>query len=589
MIPVLARLFTPRHAYPTELRRQRAAALLLVFHVLIALQFIVLGYAALARLNIDQTIVFANIVGLVMLLVQIRLVHVGRLELAVWVFIVETLALSSPFVLTPGINLNFIVLFIPLIMAGALLDRRGTLIVLAIVITLLTLRFINQTAETVSLRVTPADLLAAGTPVILITVGFNAVVLLLFSGATERIAQAGLEDIRQLRAIAAFNSRPELYQRLSGIRRESDVDMQEAVRLLEDDLGYTLAQIYLIAGGQIVRRVRKGSVAPQGSFVLTENEARFVRDAIVMETSGPLIVDAAESLDAARFLTPPARAAVLFPLREEGRTVGVLEVQTSTPGGFNLNQIEALRALADTLADLIYLDENFTALQTTLLDQQQILERVRLQLSEAQQRSERAIIEGWRQFLDSRGRAQAIGYDVVLPDATNTPLQTVRPIPASDLPAEIRDALRRGEIVVEREGADQIVKAPITLRGEVLGAMSFRIAGDNPLTDRQLELVRTISDRLAVALESARLYEQSQNLAQRERRANEIASELLTATNVETLMSLAAERFNEALGAVYTRVTLEPGALAEPPLSASANGDAGSDRRVNGGGAHDRG
>lgn len=589
MISALSRLFTPRYSYPTELRRQRAAALLLVLHILIALQAIVFGYAALARLNIDQLIVFANIAGLVMLLIQIRLIHIGRLELAIWVFIIETLALSSPFVITPGINLNFIVPFIPLIMAGAMLNRRGTLIVFVIVSVLLTLRFINQSVETVSLRVTPAELLTTGLPVILITFGFSAVVLLLFSGATERIAQAGVEDIRHLRAVAAFNARPELYQRLSGIRRESDADMQEAVRLLEDDLGYTLAQVYLIAGGQIVRRVRKGAIAPQGSFVLTENEARFVRDAIAMETSGPLIVDAAESVDAARFLTPPARMAVLFPLREEGRTVGVLEVQTSKPGGFTLNQIEALRALADTLADIIYLDENFTALQTTLLDQQQILERVRLQLSEAQQRSERAIIEGWRQFLDSRGRDRAVGYDVVLPEAANGTLQTVRPVPASDLPAEIRDALQRGEIVVERDGTDQLVKAPITLRGEVLGAMSFRIAGDNPLTDRQLELVRTISDRLAVALESARLYEQSQSLAQRERRANEIASELLTATNVETLMSLAAERFNEALGAVYTRVTLQPGALAEPPLSAAANGDTGLDHRVNGGSAHNSG
>ncbi|MCS7072663.1 MAG: GAF domain-containing protein, partial [Anaerolinea sp.] len=413
----------------------------------------------------------------------------------------------------------------------------------------------------------------------------SAVVLVLFSGATERIAQAGVEDIRQLRAVATFNARPELFQRLSGIRRESDADMQEAVRLVEDDLGYALAQIYLVSGDQIVRRIRKGSIAPRGSFVLTESEARFVRETIILPGPGPLIVDAAESLDAARFLTPPARVAALFPLREGGRTIGVLEVQSANAGGFTLNQIEALRALADNLADIVYLDENFTALQTALLDQKQILERVRLQLSEAQQRSERAILEGWRQFLETRGREQAIGYDVLLPETADAPLHTVRPIPASDLPADIRDALRRGEIVVERDHADQIVKAPITLRGEVLGAMSFRIAGDNPLTDRQLELVRAISDRLAVALESARLYEQSQSLALRERRANEIASELLTATNVETLMSLAAERFNEALGAVYTRVTLQPGALAEPPLPASANGDAGPDHWTNGGSA----
>jgi len=577
MIAALRRLFTSRFPYPTELKRQRASILLLITYGLIGIQIAALVYSVFIRGQADPIVLVANAFGFVVLVAQIQLINTGRLTLAIWLFITLSFLLLAPFALRTGINLNFIILLVPLIAAGVLLNRRGTLIVLVITAALMTVRFINQIADTTSLRVSPAELLEVGLPITVMTLGFSAVLLLLFSGSTERITQSSSEDIRHLLNISAFISDVRSYTRLSGRDNAAQKVMQDALQLLEDDLGYTIAQIYLISGGQIARRVRKDSVYESGNFVLTDSEARFVREAIVLDTPGPLLINALDSLEAARFLTPPAVTAALFPLRSEERTIGVLEIQSASVFSFAPNQIAALRALANALAIADYLDENFTALQTTLGDQQQILNRVRTQLSEAQQRSERILVEGWGRFLEGRSAERAVGYDITL-DRTDG-LHSAQPVPASDLPPAIRDALQRGEIVVEYEGDDQIVKAPISLRGEVLGAMSFRIPGNAPLSDRQLEMVRTISNRLATALENNRLFEQSQNQAQREHKANEIAGELLTATNVETLMSLAAERFNEALGAVYTRVTLQPGALADSPLPAIANG----------GGHHDNG
>ena len=74
-------------------------------------------------------------------------------------------------------------------------------------------------------------------------------------------------------------------------------------------------------------------------------------------------------------------------------------------------------------------------------------------------------------------------------------------------------------------------------------------------------LIRTVADRLSVALENNRLLEQTQAQARRERQASEIGSVLLSATNVESVLSLAADNFHEALGAIHTRVYLQPGTL----------------------------
>jgi GAF domain-containing protein len=103
----------------------------------------------------------------------------------------------------------------------------------------------------------------------------------------------------------------------------------------------------------------------------------------------------------------------------------------------------------------------------------------------------------------------------------------------------------------------QIVSVPIMLNNEVFGAMSFRVPQERALTERQLDTVRAIARRLALALENRRLYEQSQAQVMRERRANEVANALLSATEVQTVLRLAVENFNEALGAINTEIAVQ--------------------------------
>ena len=49
-------------------------------------------------------------------------------------------------------------------------------------------------------------------------------------------------------------------------------------------------------------------------------------------------------------------------------------------------------------------------------------------------------------------------------------------------------------------------------------------------------MLRTVANRLGVALESNRLFEQTQAQAQRERKANEIGSMLLSETDIEAVL-----------------------------------------------------
>jgi GAF domain-containing protein len=127
---------------------------------------------------------------------------------------------------------------------------------------------------------------------------------------------------------------------------------------------------------------------------------------------------------------------------------------------------------------------------------------------------------------------------------------------ADDLPAELRAVMERGQTLVETHDEQETLSVPIIVRGTLLGAMAFRLPPARHMTERQLELARSVAERLGTALENTRLFEQSRTLAQRERQANESAARLQGIVDVETLINLAASDFREVLGAVYTRVSL---------------------------------
>jgi GAF domain-containing protein len=191
---------------------------------------------------------------------------------------------------------------------------------------------------------------------------------------------------------------------------------------------------------------------------------------------------------------------------------------------------------------------------------------MRSQLTDIQGRTRQVALSGWANYVQGRGGVFGYDFSEQLEDESGGKF-----VLASDLTPSMHEALALGDVVVERGEEYHLLNAPILLRGEVLGAMSFTLPMDQPLSERQLELARTIAVRLGVALENTRLFEQSQAQAARERKATEVANALLTTTDMTALVSQAAESFYEALGAVYTRVVVKPSML-DVGVSENGNG-----------------
>ena len=96
---------------------------------------------------------------------------------------------------------------------------------------------------------------------------------------------------------------------------------------------------------------------------------------------------------------------------------------------------------------------------------------------------------------------------------------------------------------------------PIKVREQVIGVVNFRKhEGDEPWATAEVTLLETLVEQLGTALESARLYQDTQRRAIRERLTGEITSRMRSTLDLETILQTATDEIYQALG--LDRVTV---------------------------------
>lgn len=234
--------------------------------------------------------------------------------------------------------------------------------------------------------------------------------------------------------------------------------------------------------------------------------------------------------DAVRLATAElleTRSELALPLRSGTRVIGALTVQSTQPAVFDKDTIAVLQSMADQVAVALDNARLYTEAQNAL----QTARRAYGELSR----------RAWGDILRAEGEK---GYRYVG--------QAVTPA-EGDWKPEMREAVRSGESV-ERNTTDRSTLAiPIKIRDQVIGALSFhKAAPDEGWTTSEKELLEILTEQVEVALESARLFEESQNRATHERLVGEIAARLRASTHIETVLQTTLRELGQLLGASGT-------------------------------------
>ncbi len=220
---------------------------------------------------------------------------------------------------------------------------------------------------------------------------------------------------------------------------------------------------------------------------------------------------------------PDTRSEAALPLRSRGKVLGALTVQSDQPGAFDQDTLAALQTIAEQVA--VALDNAHLFAET-----QSALEAERRAYGEISHKA-------WSQMI----QAEAIeGY--------RCDQAGVTPTSGHWLP-EMKQAARNKQVILASHEAASVAAVPIRVRENVLGALNFRKTGENKTwTQEEVTLLETLADQLGVALESARLYQDSQRHAARERILREVTARVRSSTDPETVLKSLLKEVGTVLG-----------------------------------------
>jgi GAF domain-containing protein len=260
-------------------------------------------------------------------------------------------------------------------------------------------------------------------------------------------------------------------------------------------------------------------------------------------------------------LLPRTRAELALPLIVEGRVIGALDVQSVESNVFQPEDVRSLQVMAAQLATAIQQTRLVAALQTRIADNQRLYDEAQANLSQIEELSRRLTREGWSDYLRARRQVGTVGYTLFDGSVQQD----------SRWSASMRQAYQGESSVVLRQDQEvNIAALPLRVRGEVIGVLEIERDGDEPWTEADLELAETLVERLALAVENARLFEQATLSVEREQFVNRVGQEVQSAQSIDDVLQTALNELSTLLGASRGVVQISP--KIEPGLEAGQGG-----------------
>lgn len=309
--------------------------------------------------------------------------------------------------------------------------------------------------------------------------------------------------------------------------RELDELLDRAVNMIRRRFGFYHAGVFFVdeAGEWAVLRAATGEAGRQ--LLEQGHKLRVGKSGIVgyVAATGEPRIALNVGVDAVHFrnpLLPETRSEMALPLRVGRRIIGALDVQSQEETAFDDEDISILQTIADQLAVAI---ENARLLQET-----------RQAMHELEIASRRYTQESWQ-----TSAGQVLGYRY-----RRTGIEL-----AAEQPPEARQVWLTGESVVtiqspgdSGESDISVASIPVKLRGQVIGVLNLRSSKEN-ISTRTVAQIEEVADRLAMALENARLLEVTERRARREQLLGEMTARFTQSLDMDTLLRAAVRELGQ--------------------------------------------
>ncbi len=309
-----------------------------------------------------------------------------------------------------------------------------------------------------------------------------------------------------------------------------DIDQltQQVVELIRERFGLYYVGLFLADQANVWAVLRAGT-GEAGRAMLARGHRLPIGGSSVVGLSianaQPLVAQETDqgTMPLATEELPHTRAEAALPLHSRGRVIGALTVQSDHLGVFDNTAMAVLQSMADQVA--------------TALDNAYLFAESQAAL-EAERRAYGQIsLEAWAQML--RGGLTP-GYRYIN--------KQVMPI-GNESPDSIKPSDSGGQISL-----------PIKVRGQVIGVVELQSgAKGSKWAPEEAALLQTLTEQLGAALESARLYQDTQRRAAREQLIGQVTASVRETLDIDTILQTAAREMERAMSLHDVTIRLQVG------------------------------
>lgn len=224
---------------------------------------------------------------------------------------------------------------------------------------------------------------------------------------------------------------------------------------------------------------------------------------------------------------PDTHSEMALPLTSGKEIIGVLDVQSTERDAFTQDDVAIIGTLAAQISIAIQNARLFETTQKSLADAEALY---------------RQFIQKEWTSLSQRQKVTGFRYNAL----------GIAPVEAIDTAAAA--VVAEQKVFVDQSEKGSTIAVPIALRGEVIGILDVQAAGGHAWSQDEIDIVQAIADRVAISAENARLFEQTAERAERERKVSEITSKIRSTNNPDEMVQIAMQEIKQALKVKNVRV-----------------------------------
>lgn len=227
-------------------------------------------------------------------------------------------------------------------------------------------------------------------------------------------------------------------------------------------------------------------------------------------------------------LLPNTRSEMALPLAYGSDIIGALDVQSTEAAAFDENDVKIMQTLADQLAIAI--------------NNARLAERAQDSLRELGTLYQSQVRNAWKQV--AQERLTEFEYDGlnIIPGSPNLPEGSL------DQLAGGRPVILRSQTLTKKGSPGSILLLPLMLQGQLLGTVGIEKADPAyEWSTEELSIAENATAQASLALENARLLDETQRRAAKERTIGEISARIGGLVDIEKILQTTVQELSQTL------------------------------------------